>query len=106
MRETGLRFKWFCWLFVGTVLLSSCQVTLIGAFGYDVSCIEFVSDSMGEEEAEDSENEEESKKRHDDSPSVSELANSNLEKLKVLHKDTRYHSVFREVFSPPPELSI
>ncbi len=69
----------------------------------DDSWFEYFSDVMGEEEAEDSEKEEETNKREFDCSDLEEMTQGNSDKREFMHRDLRYHSVFREVFSPPPE---
>lgn len=106
MFEVCNKFKWCCWLFVGTILLSSAQLTLVGLDSDDSVWFEYFSNAMGEEEAEDSEEKEETNKREFDACDSEDLASSESNTLDFLHNDTRYHSVFREVFSPPPEMSV
>ena len=106
MHETGLRLKWFCCFFVGTILLSSLELTVIGIHSSDETWFEYFSDAMGEEEAEDSEKEEKSNKREFDSSDSAMTAMENSSDNEFAHADMRYHSVFREVFSPPPEAYI
>jgi hypothetical protein len=58
---------------------------------------------MGEEEMEDSEIEEETNKRDNNQTRDWELSYHEVGRLSFIHRDLRYHSVFREIFSPPPE---
>ena len=72
----------------------------------DGSQFKYLADSMGEEEAEDNEKEEETKEKEREFkshgyPSLSRVDRSNGN---FHHKDLRFMFVFKEVFSPPPEM--
>ena len=106
MSGMGEKFKWCCWLFVGTILLSSAQLTIVSLHCDDSSWFESISDEMGEEETEDTEGKEETNKREFDARDLIDLTIVKSNTQNSLHKDTRYRCVFREVFSPPPESTI
>jgi hypothetical protein len=91
-----------CWSLLIIILVCSVQMT-ISSLNPSGDWIEMVADGMGEEEAEDTETEEESKKREYNKPQFAFGSISEPNSKGTFHATDGYQSVFGEVFSPPPE---
>ena len=96
--------KSICWLFITSVLISTVQISIAGFQSDDGSWFNYMINVMAEEETEDTENEEKTKKTEWFSEKVCIPEISTAFSLYSNPFNRFYTYIFREVFSPPPEL--
>ncbi len=89
--------------FMSTLFLSTLQITLAGYQSDDSSWFSVITLLIAEEESEDNENKDKTKKTDWITPTRFVVNCWGAKWLNSTVGNLRYQSVFREVLSPPPE---